>query len=240
MKSRLTVLATIVIVVGVYATIGIAIPDIEDGIERLRGLLTIPTQAPVASGIRIATRTPMPAPILSAYPPTPAATAPLTPIATLTRGPTPIDPILAPGLAAPFATLTPPTNVLAHGATVRLTTSRDTVYYLVTGATTQEIFDSLEANGPDTGQELGERFTSGLAEAESSYQIELLDDGESCEVQSVAINLKLVVTLPQHSNPSSLSNLQLRRWRQYVRQVATHEQHHVDIHYQTVMRSRHV
>ena len=105
-----------------------------------------------------------------------------------------------------------------------------TVYYSVTGTTTEEIFDSVESNGPDVAEETEGHFTSGLAESDSSYKIELLDYGESCELQSAVINLDLVVTLPQHSAPSSLSNLQLRRWEEFAEGVAVHEQIHVDIY----------
>ena len=130
----------------------------------------------------------------------------------------------------PVPTWTPiPSTHTPVPPSVRLTHSLNTVYYPITGTTTRDIFDSVEANGPDLGQVLEGRFTSGLTESESSYEIEFLNHGESCELQSVVISLDLVVTLPEHSDPSSLSGLQLRRWQDFAEGVAVHEQTHVDI-----------
>ena len=122
------------------------------------------------------------------------------------------------------------TSSQTNPPSVRLILSLDTVYYPVTGTTTQDIFDSVERNGPEVDEVSQGHFASGLTESESSYQIEFLDRGESCELQSAVINLSLVVTLPQHSSTSSLSNLQLGRWQDFAEGVAVHEQNHVDIH----------
>ena len=132
--------------------------------------------------------------------------------------------------AALDETPTPPPNPPG----IRLTYSLDTVYYPVTGTTTQEIFDSVKANGPDSELELQGRFTSGLTESDSSYRSEFVDHGDYCELQSAVANLDLVVTLPQHSAPSSLSDLQLGRWQDFADGVAVHEQHHVDIYIERI------
>lgn len=58
----------------------------------------------------------------------------------------------------------------AQRATIRLTTSLDTVYYPVIGETTQEIFASMEANAPDSEAVAKGRFAAGLTDAESSYE----------------------------------------------------------------------
>ena len=123
-----------------------------------------------------------------------------------------------------------PTPSQSDVRNVRLIRSLDTVYYPVTGTTTRDIFDSVEANGPDTGREVQGHFTSGLSESAPSYSFERIDYGDSCGLRSVVITHDLVVTLPQHSSTSSLSALQLGRWREFVSQVAAHEQRHVDIH----------
>jgi len=118
------------------------------------------------------------------------------------------------------------TEVPASQADIRLSISLDTVYYAVGGETTEEIFNSVSANGPDIEGEL----VSGLTEAESSYNCEFLDHITYCELQSVDIELRLIVTLPRHSTPQALSDLQLSRWQDFVDRVAVHEQKHVDIY----------
>ena len=118
---------------------------------------------------------------------------------------------------------------------VRLTQSLDTLYYSVTGTTTRDIFDSIKANGPDRESETPGRFTSGLTESSASYQSQFIDRRASCEITAVEIELGLVVTLPQHSDPSSLGNLQLSsRWRELAEGVRVHEQAHVDIYIEGV------
>ena len=115
-------------------------------------------------------------------------------------------------------------------ASVRLTQSLDTVYYPVTGTTTRDIFDSVNANGPDLGTELPGHFTSGLTKSSASYRSEFIDYGGSCELEAVEIELGFVVTLPGHSDPSRLSTLQLGRWQEFDEAVRVHEQTHVDIY----------
>ena len=135
-------------------------------------------------------------------------------------------------------TLTPSPNAVLEGnlppqgnlPSVRLDYALETIHYPVTGTTTREIFDSVEANGPDLDEEFQGHLTAGLAESDSSYEIKFLDYGEYCELQSALISLNLIVTLPQHSSPSSLSDLQSSRWEDFADGVAVHEQHHVDIH----------
>ena len=113
---------------------------------------------------------------------------------------------------------------------IRLTTSLDTVYYIVSGETTEEIFDSVKANGPDAEAQVEGRITAGLAESDRSYNFEYLDLGAYCELQSADINMRLVVTLPSHQDTSALSDIQLTRWQGFAEGVAIHEQHHVDIY----------
>ena len=117
---------------------------------------------------------------------------------------------------------------------VRLTQSLDTLYYSVTGTTTRDIFDSIKANGPDRESETTGRFTSGLTESSASYQSEFIRRRVSCGIAAVEIELGLVVTLPQHSDPSSLGNLQLSRWQELADGVRVHEQTHVDIYIEGV------
>ena len=113
---------------------------------------------------------------------------------------------------------------------VSLVQSLDTDYYLVTGTTTRDIFDSVKANGPDAGTLAKGHFTSGLTESAASYSYGFIDQGESCELQDVEVELGLVVTLPRHSDSASLSTVQLGRWQEFVEGVRVHEQTDVDIY----------
>ena len=102
------------------------------------------------------------------------------------------------------------------------------MYYTVVGTTTRDIFDSVDSNGPEHDEESDGRFTSGLTEADTSYQFQFLDDGKSCTIDGGVISLDLVITLPQHGVPSSLSNLQLSRWQDFARRVELHEDQHAN------------
>ena len=101
---------------------------------------------------------------------------------------------------------------------------------MVTGTTTRDIFDSVKANGPDAGTLAKGHFTSGLTESAASYSYGFIDQGESCELQDVEVELGLVVTLPRHSDSASLSTVQLGRWQEFVEGVRVHEQTDVDIY----------
>ena len=104
------------------------------------------------------------------------------------------------------------------------------MYYAVVGTTTRDIFDPVDSNGPEHDEESDGRFTSGLTEADPSYQYHFLDDGRTCKIDGGVISLDLVITLPQHADPSSLSNLQLSRWQDFARRVELHEDQHASIH----------
>ena len=113
---------------------------------------------------------------------------------------------------------------------VRFTTSVETVYYNVQGRTTQEIFNSVEEDGPEF-EGLGDgKFASGLTEDQSSFKWEFLEFNTHCELELVEISVNLVVTLPEHAEPEALSAEQSARWQAFAAEVAVHEQRHVDIH----------
>jgi len=114
--------------------------------------------------------------------------------------------------------------------TVRLIQSLETVYYRVQGLTTEEIFHSVEAQGPEL-EGLGEgKFASGLTEDQSSFKWEFLSYDAHCDLDFVEISINLVVTLPEHLEAHRLSAEQAVRWQAFAEEVAVHEQQHVDIH----------
>ena len=113
---------------------------------------------------------------------------------------------------------------------VHLNTSLDTVYYSVRGLTTEEIFNSVEVDGPEL-EGLGDgKFASGLTVDKSSFKWEFLEYDSYCDLEVVEISVNLVVTLPEHVDPGTLSAEQSSRWLTFAEEVAVHEQHHVDIH----------
>jgi predicted secreted Zn-dependent protease len=113
---------------------------------------------------------------------------------------------------------------------VRLNTSLDTVYYSVRGLTTEEIFNSVEVDGPEL-EGLGDgKFASGLTEDISSFKWEFLKYESYCDLEVVEISVSLVITLPEHVDPGALSAEQSARWLAFAEEVAVHEQQHVDIH----------
>ena len=73
-----------------------------------------------------------------------------------------------------------------------------------------------------------------MIESEASYEIEFLEFSQSCWLKSSGVTLNLVVTLQQHSDPSSLNSLQLSRWMPFVNDVMIHEQKQVDIHLERI------
>jgi len=132
-------------------------------------------------------------------------------------------------VSACVQTTEPISNTLSQ-IDISLIKSLDTVYYQVTGQTTQDIFASMEMSGPKVDDLADDRFAAGLTELQSTYSYEFAERRSDCSLQSVTINISLLVTLPQHSTPELLSQSQLIKWRAYVESVAAHEQKHVDIH----------
>lgn len=122
--------------------------------------------------------------------------------------------------AEPAATAAPANRVL-------LQTSQATRYYDVRGTTTNPIFDYIERNGPTDGA--GQRG-SGLTSAKWSYVWKGDATRAGCSIGSMTINVDLVVTLPRHEQPSALTAAIQTNWDKFVKEVAAHEQRHVDIY----------
>jgi predicted secreted Zn-dependent protease len=110
---------------------------------------------------------------------------------------------------------------------VRLTSSVSTVYFQVSGTTSGEIFDSLEANGPaDSEGETGLGLTSWAWSYPSIHTVRT-EDG--CVIGDVTGNIALTVTLPELTNYDSLPLDTQQHWAALAAEVAKHEQTHVDI-----------
>lgn len=136
-------------------------------------------------------------------------------------GPEPEETRVAP--AAIVSVATPQAESAIH-----LQTSEATTYYMVSGTTTEEIFASIEANGPvdDAGQQ-GSGLTS--VDWEYKWSGDRLPGGE-CSIRELTITADIVVELPMHEDESALSPRILESWKRYTEGVAAHEQTHVDIY----------
>jgi predicted secreted Zn-dependent protease len=117
----------------------------------------------------------------------------------------------------------------APGERVHLRTSEQTRSYSVHGPSSEAIFDFIERNGPtdDSGQR-----GSGLTAAKWSYVWKGNAGKEGCGIASLTISVDLVVTLPKHEAPQTLTPTVLKSWERFAQDVQSHEQHHVDIYLQ--------
>lgn len=130
---------------------------------------------------------------------------------------------LAPGSAQNEVLASP--TAAASSERVQLTTSVSTRYYIVSGTTTAEIFDSIDRNGPRDG---GVKAV-GLAAASWGYTWQPQPVPEGCTISSMMVTLDVVVTLPRHQSETSLSQELRSRWNTFAANVAAHEQTHVEI-----------
>jgi len=128
----------------------------------------------------------------------------------------------------PTATATPLAISPPRRQIIEVAHTTETIYYPVNGVTTEEIFASLEANGPDIGDKGVDMFTLGLAVFEPLFSY-TLKDNSICLLDSATLDIKSTVTLPRHANIAALSGRQLDRWRQLEADTALHEQTHVGI-----------
>ena len=103
-------------------------------------------------------------------------------------------------------------------------------HYLVSGKTTQEIFDSMEANGPSHGAGPDGSYSVGSFEYILPPNLpDVFYDGGACRIQSQTIELKMVVTLPEFPAQAQLSLpiLLRERWQAYEKEIKVHEQEHL-------------
>ena len=111
---------------------------------------------------------------------------------------------------------------------VTLRTSTSTQSYVVRGATSRAIFDSIDGNGlSDNNGRRAVGLTSGHWSFDwSGFQA----GGGFCNAAPMTITLTLVVTLPTLDQPDGLSPDIETRWQRFAARVTAHEQQHVDIY----------
>ncbi|HYS15454.1 MAG TPA: DUF922 domain-containing protein [Candidatus Binatia bacterium] len=121
----------------------------------------------------------------------------------------------------------PPALPSAAAARVELRIRNSTEYYSVRGETASAIFEYFEKNSPtdDKGHRAG-----GLTSSSWNLAFNGTDGPAGCSPYSITIALNLVITLPRHDHPASLSEDIRTRWQRLVARVAAHEQRHVDIY----------
>ena len=102
---------------------------------------------------------------------------------------------------------------------VKVKVTNSTQYFSVGGDTTTEILASLETNSP---RQDNHRRAAGVTAASGSLAVE-------CSPYTVTIDLKVVVTLPQHDHLDRLPEDLKLRWRRLVASITAHEQRHVEI-----------
>jgi len=113
---------------------------------------------------------------------------------------------------------------------VKVDLQRSVESYPVEGTTSQQIFASIDANGPDgpDGKAVGlTRLQSG------EYQYAHDPDSGRCVVTK--LEAQLTITVPRLT--SSTVPLAIdEKWRDYLRAVTRHEEHHADIYSSAVDR----
>jgi predicted secreted Zn-dependent protease len=104
--------------------------------------------------------------------------------------------------------------------------------YRVTGTTPFEISASMNQSGPYS--EWTQSRVDGLTTARVDYRFQLAGNGAGgCVISataSPAIVITYTVTLPRWSEPSSASSATVEWWNSLVREIATHEKHHIVIY----------
>ena len=110
---------------------------------------------------------------------------------------------------------------------IQLKTTVSRQFYAVRGITTDAIFDYIGQYGPSDDK--GQRG-SGLTTSRWSYVWKGALNRSACGIDSITINLDLVVTLPQHAEPNALPAAIKTSWDQFAAGVNDHEQRHVDIY----------
>jgi predicted secreted Zn-dependent protease len=116
--------------------------------------------------------------------------------------------------------------VASGGGEITLSSTLSTKYYSVTGTTTAQIFETIDRNGPRDDRGLA---GSGLTAATWSYRWQPQPVSDGCLIQSMAISLDIIVTLPRHEQEPNLNPDLATKWDQFETSVARHEQTHVDI-----------
>ena len=102
-------------------------------------------------------------------------------------------------------------------------------YYEVRGKDAEEVFGSIQRKG--LGGKAG-LTASGLTQSELSYSLSAPAGTSSCEGAKFDLSASVVVTLPRHAQPSSLTEAGRRHWEAYATLVEYHEYRHVEIEFQ--------
>jgi predicted secreted Zn-dependent protease len=112
----------------------------------------------------------------------------------------------------------------AAGAGVELDLQRELEYYDVEGTSAGEIFDAIDARGPDSP----DGKAVGLTRLQSGTYL-YASDARSGRCVVTSLGATLTITLPRLTT-TPLPEQTYERWKDYSRAVAEHEQRHADIY----------
>ena len=143
------------------------------------------------------------------------------------------DPQSPAGSVSPTDSVSPATvvSVATPGPvtpSIRLLTTEETTFYPVDGTTPEEVFASIEANGPtDNGGQRGSGLTS--VDWEYKWTRDKAPSG-ACSIRELTIAADITIELPQHVDEAILSESVRTNFRAYAQGVELHERRHVDIY----------
>jgi predicted secreted Zn-dependent protease len=156
-----------------------------------------------------------------------------------TRTPrTPPVPTPEPMLAAPSVPGLPSFSAASFPASERVTVT----WYAVDGATRNEIYDSIEVNGP-WSEWAGERATAHvLVQPSFDFAFES-DRSGGCTVVPTAdpaVSITYTVTLPAWVPPAGVSAATVEWWAEQLHRTVAHEAHHITLYEEHLVAMREV
>lgn len=160
------------------------------------------------------------------------------PLPTATPRPTPI-PTPEPLLAAPSVPGLPTFTAASFPASDRVTVT----WYAVSGADPQEIYDSIDANGP-WSEWAGERATAHVR-VQPSFDFAFQADGsDGCSVvptRDPAVSITYRVTLPAWTPPAEGASAgTVEWWAEQLHRTVVHEAQHITLYEQHLEGMREV
>lgn len=128
----------------------------------------------------------------------------------------------ATSLAAVLASLLPATAGAAQeDGPVRIHEREET--YAVTGATAEEVWDSLVAGARREGEELIFAWT----DVSMEYRSRMVRRGDACRLVDARIDVRITVTVPEWTPPRDAPLAVRQQWNRYDLAIRRHEEGHV-------------
>ena len=117
----------------------------------------------------------------------------------------------------------------ASSAFATITVADSTENYLIVGSTTSDLRQEMNLKSPVRDLEDNNKTFDGNAKWTANWNFRWNNYGGTCVINSVAVLLKVIITLPKWADKTAADSATQLKWYKYIEALELHEKGHRQI-----------